>query len=105
MRSWTKDVEDAQPVTGFGINKPHIIVWHHDESTFYANDWHKIRWVHSGETVVPYVKVEGASLMVADFVSADYGWLCSLDGKQEACVLFKAGKAWQTYFMNEDILE
>jgi hypothetical protein len=42
MRSWTKDIEDVQPVTGPGINTPHIIVWHHDESTFYANDQRKI---------------------------------------------------------------
>lgn len=27
-----------------------------------------------------YAKGEGHSLMVADFVSADYGWLHSLDG-------------------------
>jgi hypothetical protein len=31
--------------------------------------------------------------MVADFVSTDYGWLRSPDGKQEAHVLFKVGKA------------
>ena len=42
--------------------------------------------------------------MVADFVSADYGWLRSPDGKEEARVLFKAGKARQGYFTNEDIL-
>ena len=104
MRSWTKNIEDARPVTGPGINTPHIIVWHHDESTFYANDRRKIRWVHSSETAVPYAKGEGASLMVADFVSADYGWLRSQDGKEEARVLFKAGKARQGYFTNEDIL-
>jgi len=40
--------------------------------------------------------------MVADFVSADYGWLRFPDGKQEAHVLFKAGKG---YFTNEDILQ
>jgi hypothetical protein len=44
------------------------------------------------------------SLMVADFVSADYGWLRSLNGKEEGCVLFKAGKAQDGYFTNEDIL-
>jgi hypothetical protein len=42
--------------------------------------------------------------MVADFVSADYGWLRSPNGKEEARVLFKAGKAQQGYFTNEDIL-
>ena len=101
MKSWTENIED---VTGPGINTPHIIVWHHDESTFYANDRRKIRWVHSSETAVPYAKGEGASLMVADFISANYGWLRSPDGKEEARVLFKAGKARQGYFSNEDIL-
>ena len=42
--------------------------------------------------------------MVADFVSADYGWLRSPDGKEEARVLFKAGNVRQGYFTNEDIL-
>ena len=42
--------------------------------------------------------------MVADFVSADYGWLCSPDGSQQAQVLFKAGKAQEGYFTNDDIL-
>jgi hypothetical protein len=84
------------------------VAWWHDESTFYANDRRKIRWVHKGEKAVPYAKGEGASQMVADFVSADYGWLKSPDGihgKQCARVLFKAGKARQGYFTNKDILD
>jgi hypothetical protein len=51
-----------------------------------------------------YAKGEGASQMVADFVSADYGWSKSPDGQQHAHVLFKAGKAHEGYFTNEDIL-
>jgi hypothetical protein len=43
--------------------------------------------------------------MVTDFVSADYRWLQSPDGKEEARVLFKAGKARDGYFTNEDILK
>jgi len=31
--------------------------------------------------------------MVADFASADYGWMDSPGGSQQAQVLFKAGKA------------
>src|SRR5882724_10058011 len=42
--------------------------------------------------------------MVAHFVLADYGWLQSHDGSQQAQVLFKAGKAQDGYFTNEDIL-
>ena len=42
--------------------------------------------------------------MVADFVSADYGWLRSPDGRESARVLFKAGKNREGYFTNENIL-
>jgi hypothetical protein len=42
--------------------------------------------------------------MIADFVSADYGWLRSQDGGESARVLFKAGKSREGYFTNEDIL-
>ena len=43
--------------------------------------------------------------MVADFVSADYGWLTSPDEAEQAQVLFKAGKAQEGYFTNKDILK
>lgn len=77
MCAWTKDGAEVPP-TGQGCC---TIIWHHDESTFYANDRRKVHWVHKDETVVPYAKGEGASLMVADFVSAEYGWLRSLTEK------------------------
>jgi hypothetical protein len=60
--------------------------------------------VHKTETAVPRVKGEGASLMVADFISADYGWLTSPDGKEETRVLFKCRKARDGYFTNNDII-
>ena len=43
--------------------------------------------------------------MAADFVSANYGWMWSLDGKESAQVLFKAGKAREDYFTSKDILK
>jgi hypothetical protein len=82
-----------------------VVIWFHDESTFYVNDHQIVHWVHEGETPVPCTKGEGASSMVANFVSADYGWLTSLDEKEQAHVLFKAGKAHEGYFTNEDILK
>ena len=82
-----------------------IVVWFHDESTFYANDRRVARWVHKSEAAKPYAKGEGASQMVADLVSADYGWLRSPDGVEEARVLFKAGKNREGYFTSEDILK
>ena len=78
------------------LPQPHehnTVVWFHDESTFHANDQCKARWVHKSETAVPYTKGEGASEMVVDMISADYGWLHSPDGSESTQVLFKAGKA------------
>jgi hypothetical protein len=43
--------------------------------------------------------------MVADLVSANYGWLWLPDRSEEAQVLFKAGKNCEGYFTSEDILK
>jgi hypothetical protein len=42
--------------------------------------------------------------MVADFVSADYGWLQSRNGNESARVLFRAGKGRDGYFSNDEII-
>lgn len=81
-----------------------VVAWFHDESTYYAHDRRQKRWVNILETPVPQPKGEGASLMVADFISADYGWLCSPDGRESARVLFRAGKARDGYFTNDNIV-
>jgi hypothetical protein len=52
----------------------------------------------------PYAKGRGTSLMVAHFVSADYGWLESPDGEEMATVIFHAGKACDGYFTCDDII-
>ncbi|KAG1750611.1 uncharacterized protein EDB91DRAFT_1244190 [Suillus paluster] len=83
----------------------HIVVWFHDESTFYANDCRKVRWEHIEEDALPQPKGEGALLMVAHFVSADYGFLQSPDGKESAQVLFKAGKLHDGYYSSNEILK
>jgi hypothetical protein len=80
-----------------------VVVWFHDESTFYTNDRRQMHWVHRSETAKPYTKGEGHSLMAAHFISADYGWLASPDGKESAQILFHAGKARDGYFDNDNI--
>jgi hypothetical protein len=118
-RHWTSDGELLNPEPPLlGLR---VIVWVHDESTFYANDRRTLRWVHKSESAKPYAKGEGVSLMVADFVSADYGWLRSPDGwvistvplctclmfvyrARNARVLFKAGKNHDGYFSNTDVV-
>ncbi|KAG2141967.1 hypothetical protein DEU56DRAFT_754920 [Suillus clintonianus] len=107
MRQWTdKNISTAVQVLteSSSLTGRRVVHWFHDESTFYANDRRKQRWVHISEGAVPLPKGEGASLMVADFVSADYGWLRSLDGKESARILFRAGKARDRYFTNDNIL-
>jgi len=107
LRIWTLDGTAEEPPKGptLRVADRKTVVWFHDESTFYANDRRKRQWVHSSETAIPRPKGEGASLMVSDFISVDYGWLRSPDGKVAARVLFKAGKNRDGYFTNENILE
>ncbi|KAF8833299.1 hypothetical protein BDN67DRAFT_992864 [Paxillus ammoniavirescens] len=103
MHTWDKETLETPSNL---LNPPHrrLVVWFHDESTFYANDRRTAHWVKKDAGATPYVKGEGASLMVAEFVSADHRWLHSPDGQESACVLFKAGKAHEGYFTNKDIL-
>ncbi|KIK75976.1 hypothetical protein PAXRUDRAFT_171134, partial [Paxillus rubicundulus Ve08.2h10] len=100
-RKWLAD--NSELLEPRSLTKHHIVVWFHDELMFYVNDRRVVRWVFKGETIVPRTKGEVASLMVADFVSADYSWLRSPDGKKEARVLFRCGKGCDGYFTNDDI--
>ena len=81
-----------------------VVIWFHDESTFYAHDRHKKGWGHMSETPTPQPKGEGPSLMVAHFVLADHGWLCSPDGTESARILFCPGKGRDGYFSNDETI-
>ena len=69
---------------GLGIARRPLVCWYHDKSIFYANDCRQSRWVHKSTSAMPYTKGEGHSIMVVDFISADYGWLASPDGHDSA---------------------
>ena len=75
MHGWTKENLPEGPLSPGWI----VIVWFHDESIFYAHDHRKQAWYHKDASAKPYAKGDGASFMVADYVSADFGWLQSLD--------------------------
>ena len=81
------------------------IAWFHDESVFYAHDRRRKAWYHKDAPAKLYAKGDGASLMVADFVSADFGWLRSQDELRSARKLLRPGKNWDGYFSSEDILK
>ncbi|KAJ3714411.1 hypothetical protein C8R42DRAFT_747670, partial [Lentinula raphanica] len=74
MRSWNgENMDELQESTDSTGHR--VVVWFHDESIFYANDRRIACWVFEAASPTPYAKGEGVSLIVADFVSADYGWL------------------------------
>lgn len=99
MAFWTKDnLEEGPQMPGL-----EVVTWFHDETIFYAHDRRKKAWYHKDAPAKPYAKGEGASLMIADFVSAKFGWLHSLDGKQSARRVMKPGKNKDGYFSSEDI--
>ncbi|KAF7295664.1 hypothetical protein MIND_01106600 [Mycena indigotica] len=84
-------------------------IWRQDESIFYANDRRTLRWVHESETAKIKAKGEGASDMIGDFVSPEYGWLRSkkpndLGEHDDARVLLKPGKKREGYQTTETIL-
>ena len=81
-----------------------VVVWFHDESIFYAHDRRQKCWAHMSEMPTPQPKGEGSSLMAADFVSADYGWLRSPDGTESARILFRPGKGCDGYFSNNETI-
>ena len=107
MRVWTDDTMHLKVDEDLNL-RPDIrntVVWFHDESTFYAHDRCLQRWFHKTEGPKPWPKGKGISLMVAHFVSADYGYLQSPDGTETARVLFKAGKGRDGYYTNECIIQ
>ncbi|KAI0371845.1 hypothetical protein BV20DRAFT_941233 [Pilatotrama ljubarskyi] len=110
-RQWDKDGQEvpATPQTGDSAashpSRKHVVYWWHNESTFYAHDQHTQRWVHKREKATPRRKGEGASLMAADFVSAEYGWLRSPDGRDSTRILFHVGKNRDGYFTHEEIFQ
>ncbi|KAJ7429553.1 hypothetical protein B0H11DRAFT_1767296, partial [Mycena galericulata] len=57
------------------------VIWYHDESIFYAHDRRRKSWYHKDADATPYKKDDGASYMVADYFSADFGWLRTRDGR------------------------
>ncbi|KIK76705.1 hypothetical protein PAXRUDRAFT_169069 [Paxillus rubicundulus Ve08.2h10] len=103
LREWKDGLEEMDDKAPRPQNRQ-VVIWYHNESTFYANDRRKVYWVHTSETAKPRQKGEGASIMVVDFVSADYGWLRSPDSSEWTRVLFRAGKAQDGYYTNNDIL-
>ena len=105
MRAWDKDNLDCPVDPSSPSPTRPVVLWFNDQCIFHQNDRQKFRWIHASEKPVPLPKGEGISLMISDFISADYGWLRSPDGKETARVLFRPGTNREGYFTNEDVLQ
>ncbi|THU79077.1 hypothetical protein K435DRAFT_698705, partial [Dendrothele bispora CBS 962.96] len=90
--------QEGQPLPPPAHNGKQVIIWYHDESIFYAHDHHRKTWYHKDCSAKLFSKGEGISLMIADFVSAEFGWLVSPDGKERAQREFRPGKNKDGYF-------
>jgi len=69
MAVWDKDLQEHLPTGG----EKRAISWFHNKSVFYAHNQQKKGWHHKDAGAKPYMKGEGASLMITDFVLADFG--------------------------------
>ena len=67
---------DGNRLTQSSDSLPLILVTH-DESTFFQNNERKILWSHQDSQPTPKPKGDGQSLMVSDFLTAEWGRLCN----------------------------
>ena len=108
MRQWDENgkqvVDEGVMHDGALCQHCYLVIWFHDKCIFYAHDCCIICWVHSSKTAKPYAKGEGQSLMVADFVLANYGFLSSTEGCGSVRVELKPGKNCDGYFSNDELL-
>ncbi|KAF7309124.1 hypothetical protein MKEN_01114500 [Mycena kentingensis (nom. inval.)] len=80
-----------------------VVIWYHDESVFYAHDRRHRTWYHKNASAKPQQKGEGHSYMVADFFSADFGWLKHPWTGRSARVCMKPGANRGGYFTNVEV--
>ena len=95
---------DGLPYYGPLIEGKRVVIWLHDESIFYAHDRRRKHWLHKDAPARPYQKGDGASFMVADYISADFGWLKGRNGETARRVM-RPGKNKDGYFTCDDIKE
>jgi hypothetical protein len=82
FHTWDDEGNELPRPSGFhvpgAVGRFRLVLITHDESTFYQNDQRKIYWSCPGRNV-PKPKGDGQTLMVSDFLSADWGPLRDAD--------------------------
>jgi hypothetical protein len=78
MQTFDNDGNELPRPAGFPVPQTGrfwLVLITHDESTFFANDRRKKYWVHTSDKATPERKGEGASLMISDFLTSEWGRL------------------------------
>jgi hypothetical protein len=120
---WDDNGEELPPPRGFPVPEAagrfRLILVTHDESTFFQNDQRKVCWDREGSSKTPRPKGDGQSLMISDFLTADWGRLrdddrCAVSSLyahtptsyllSEARITFKPGKSRDGWFSASDLL-
>ncbi|KAF8750260.1 hypothetical protein RHS01_09488 [Rhizoctonia solani] len=96
-------LDPQHPILLHPGEKP-TIVWFHNKSVFFANDRWLVRWVGANKHPTPFKKGEGSTIMIADFVSAQLGWLQGNNGKS-ARVILRLGINRNGYFTCARVVE
>ncbi|KIP02071.1 hypothetical protein PHLGIDRAFT_79674 [Phlebiopsis gigantea 11061_1 CR5-6] len=104
MMTYNNNENEAKKLTGFSVKDgPFCIIFiTHNESTFYANDHRKMYWWHSSQKATLVRKGEGESIMVSNFLTAE--WERLKHGDEKARIPFWAGKNRDGYFDADDLL-
>ena len=77
FHTWDSDGIEHRPQNAFPVKggRFRLILVTHDESVFYQNDFRKTHWIASTSKATPLPKGDGQSIMVSDFLTAEWGRL------------------------------
>ena len=78
---WDENGVELPPPHGFHVPEAaghfQLVLRMHNESMFFQNDQCKVSWDHEGSSKAPKLKGDGQSLMISDFLTAEWGCLCN----------------------------
>ncbi|PSS02209.1 hypothetical protein PHLCEN_2v4065 [Hermanssonia centrifuga] len=77
MAHYDNDGNVSSSPKGFKVDRGRfkLILFTHNESTFYAYNRRKTKWFHSSAKATPVRKGKGESIIVSDFLTAEWGRL------------------------------
>jgi hypothetical protein len=77
FHTWDNDGTEHRPQKAFPVKggRFRLILVTHDESIFYQNDFRKTHWIADTSKATPLPKGDGQSIMVSDFLTAEWGRL------------------------------